>query len=67
MYTSGSTGQPKGVRVPHASLANLMHGARERGYPPAPTRYGVSANYVFDLFQFNGLCAKQGSYQGLVW
>ena len=59
----GSTGLPKGVNVPHAGVVNLLHSARERGYPSAPTRYGVSANYVFDLFQF-GLFTPLTSFCG---
>eukprot|EP00964_Phaeocystis_antarctica_P096118 scaffold62484_cov64-Phaeocystis_antarctica.AAC.1 len=62
IYTSGSTGKPKGVLVKHKGVVNLLHGARCRPYPQL-VRYGLSANYSFDLFQF-GLFLCLGALGG---
>ncbi|MDR0945206.1 MAG: condensation domain-containing protein [Bifidobacteriaceae bacterium] len=53
LFTSGSTGQPKGVLVSHGALANLCLGHRVRDIleQAGPTPCLVStANYSFDVF-----------------
>ena len=50
LFTSGSTGQPKGVMIRHGSLANLFAALRETVYAgtEAPLRVSVNAPLVFD-------------------
>lgn len=47
MYTSGSSGKPKGVRITHA---NLIHStdARIQYYPSPPTSFLLLSSYSFD-------------------
>ncbi|RSM36803.1 non-ribosomal peptide synthetase [Amycolatopsis balhimycina DSM 5908] len=40
LYTSGSTGNPKGVVIPHSGLVNLFHSHRETLYRPAVAAAG---------------------------
>jgi amino acid adenylation domain-containing protein len=40
LYTSGSTGEPKGVVIPHSGLVNLFHSHRETLYRPAVAAAG---------------------------
>jgi amino acid adenylation domain-containing protein len=44
LYTSGSTGQPKGVVIPHGAVLNLAAALHARIYRGAPDRLRVSVN-----------------------
>jgi len=48
VYTSGSTGQPKGVEIEHHSLTNLTHVCRERFELGSHDRSSMFANVAFD-------------------
>ncbi|MBR8640624.1 non-ribosomal peptide synthetase [Streptomyces tuirus] len=48
LYTSGSTGHPKGVEVTHGSLASLLDALDEVVAGPVPARVGWNASPSFD-------------------
>ncbi|MDQ1015676.1 non-ribosomal peptide synthetase/type I polyketide synthase [Streptomyces afghaniensis] len=51
LYTSGTTGQPKGVMVEHRAFTTTMAALRQRHFPEAgPLRTYSLTNYVFDIF-----------------
>lgn len=47
MFTSGSTGQPKGVGVPHRAIVRLVRNTNFAGFGPS-TRSAVYSNPAFD-------------------
>ena len=48
MYTSGSTGQPKGVMIPHSALSNHMHWMQETFALTAADRVVHKTSISFD-------------------
>ncbi|MEY9995640.1 amino acid adenylation domain-containing protein/non-ribosomal peptide synthase protein (TIGR01720 family) [Streptomyces sp. V4I8] len=51
LYTSGTTGQPKGVMVEHRAFTTTMAALRRRHFPgDAPLHTYSLTNYVFDIF-----------------
>ena len=57
MYTSGSTGQPKGVRLGQAALCNRLLWQND-AYPLAPDETLIQkTNYAFDVSAWELFCA----------
>ncbi|OZY86399.1 hypothetical protein CBP51_05060 [Cellvibrio mixtus] len=49
LYTSGSTGLPKGVMIEHGALCNFLHGASERLSLGTHTRWLALTTFGFDI------------------
>lgn len=56
LFTSGTTGRPKGARVPHRALANLL-GAMRPVLGDGSRRVICATNAVFDIFVTESLLA----------
>ncbi|MFA0960207.1 non-ribosomal peptide synthase/polyketide synthase [Roseivirga sp. BDSF3-8] len=52
LYTSGSTGQPKGVMIEHRNVAALLHWAREEFYNTGVETVYAVTSHCFDLSVF---------------
>ena len=49
MFTSGSTGGPKGVMIPHSGIANYVQWLRSRGWLRPGERMVLKTPYTFDV------------------
>ncbi len=49
LYTSGSTGQPKGVEIEHQSLANYVQWAKQQYANNKPLTFALFSALTFDL------------------
>ncbi|HVR98011.1 MAG TPA: amino acid adenylation domain-containing protein [Thermoanaerobaculia bacterium] len=49
LFTSGSTGEPKGVAVEHRQLANYLHGIARRLDLPEGSRFAMVSTFAADL------------------
>ncbi|MEM7127317.1 MAG: amino acid adenylation domain-containing protein [Chloroflexota bacterium] len=61
LYTSGSTGNPKGVSMPHRSMVNLMHWQKQQGQAQhsrtiqfSPISFDVSCQELFSTWHAGG-------------
>ena len=63
LYTSGSTGQPKGVMVSHASVVNLVADINERyAVGPSDRAFGISHfNFDLSVYDIFGMLAAGGA------
>ncbi|GAA0354547.1 non-ribosomal peptide synthetase [Bacillus horti] len=49
MYTSGTTGKPKGVEVKHTGILNLLEDLDKHHHLPTGIRYSVWTSFSFDV------------------
>lgn len=62
IHTSGSTGEPKGVRISHAGLVNMLHNHRAKIFSPA----GASSHNPFIVAHIVSF-AFDMSWEELLW
>ena len=55
VYTSGSTGVPKGVKISHSSFVNLMYALEERIEYPCGSTILALTTITFDIFMLESI------------
>lgn len=56
LYTSGSTGQPKGVQIEHRNIITFVKGVEKAGFYGEDSRVAAYASFGFDVCMMDIFC-----------
>ena len=56
LYTSGSTGQPKGVQIEHGNIVTFVQGVHHAGFYGQDSRVAAYASFGFDVCMMDIFC-----------